>query len=99
MADEIIQGDNGTVVQTIIKEDLNIVDIRGATVEFTIKTATRRFTKQGTVTDGINGVCEFILNSEDVSEIGIIAFQATITFSSGNKFSSDIKKIKVGQKL
>lgn len=96
---EIIQGDSGTVIEATISDDNGVVDIRGGSVEFVIKTSTKRIIKQGTITDGLNGICQFVLNSEDVQDIGNYAFQGTVIFPSGKKFSSDIHKFKVGQKL
>lgn len=96
---EIIQGDSGTVMQATISDSDGLVDIRGATVQFVVKSSTNRIVKQGTIVDGQNGLCEFVLDENDTQEIGNFVFQATVSFPNGKKFSSDLGKFKVGQKL
>lgn len=96
---EVIQGDSGTVMQVIIRDSEGVVDIRGATVEFIVKSSANRIVKQGTIVDGQNGICEFVLDETDVQEIGNYVFQCTVLFPNGKKFSSNLGKFKVGQKL
>lgn len=96
---EIMQGDNGTVLEAIISDQNGIVDIRSSTVKFILKTPTRRLEKVGTVTDGLNGKAEVVLASEDVSDVGNHVFQCEVSFPSGSKFSSSIGKFKVAPKL
>lgn len=96
---EIIQGDSGTVMQATISDGNGLVDIRGTSVIFTIKSATKRIEKQGAIVDGQNGLCEFVLDENDTQEIGNYVFQATVMFPNNRKFSSDLGKFKVAQKL
>lgn len=96
---EIIQGDNGTVLECTISDQNGIVDIRGSQVTFIIKTPTRRFEKEGNVTDGLQGKAEVVLLSEDVSDVGNHVFQANVKFSDGKQFSSNLQRFKVGAKL
>jgi hypothetical protein len=73
---EIIQGDNGTILEGTVSDENGIVDIRGASVIFTIKSSTKRIEKNGTVTDGQNGIVQCVLNSDDVQDVGNYIFQA-----------------------
>ena len=97
--DEIIVGDNGTILEGIVNDEEGVVDVRGADVLFIIKSATTRIEKNGIVTDGLNGVIQCTLDSDDVKEIGSYSFQANIKFIDGKSFSTDIQKFKVGRKL
>lgn len=96
---EIIQGDHGTVMEMIISDHNGIIDIRGSTIEVTVQTSTRKFVKQGVVTDGLQGKAEFTLNSDDVQDEGIYVFQCQVNFPSGSNFSSNIQRFTVGRKL
>ena len=96
---EIIQGDSGTILEGTVSDDNGIVDIRGCTVTFTIKSSTKRIEKDGMVIDGQNGIVQCVLSSEDVQDIGNYVFQATVKFSNGNQFSSNLNRFKVGAKL
>lgn len=96
---EIIQGDNGTVIECVISDQNGIVDIRGTEVLFVIKTPTRRIEKQGNVTDGQQGKCEVVLVSGDVQDVGNHVFQANVKFSDGKQFTSNLQRFKVGAKL
>lgn len=96
---EIIQGDNGTIIEGVVSDNVGVVDIRGANVTFTIKAPTKRIEKDGIITDGVNGVVQCTLNSDDVQDIGNYVFQATVKFVDGKSFSSNMQKFKVGQKL
>jgi hypothetical protein len=95
----IVQGDSGTILQATISDDIGKVDITGAQITFTIKSATKRNVKQGIVVDGTNGVCQVVLNSDDVQDVGNFVFQAEVDFPNGNKFSSNIQRFKVDPKL
>jgi hypothetical protein len=96
---EIIQGDNGTILEGTVSDENGIVDIRGASVIFTIKSSTKRIEKNGTVTDGQNGIVQCVLNSDDVQDVGNYIFQATVKFDDGKIFSSNLQKFKVGVKI
>jgi hypothetical protein len=95
----IVQGDSGTILQATIFDDDGIVNITGAQVVFTIKSATRRNVKQGTVLSGEQGLCQVVLISEDLDTSGNYVFQAEVDFANGNKFSSSLGKFKVDPKL
>lgn len=99
MLDEIIQGDNGTVMNLTIKDHKGIVDIRGATIEVVLLNGSKRTVKPSQVTNGELGQCSFTLSSTDVSESGTYYFQTTITFGDGKSFSSNVRTFKVRQKI
>lgn len=97
---EIIQGDSGVVMQVTIRDSDGFVNLTSAqSVEFTVKSSAKRVIKSGTFVDRELGIVEFVLDETDVDEIGNYVFQATVYFNSGKKFSSDLGKFKVGQKL
>lgn len=96
---EIVQGDSGTIIQATISDDNGIVDISGCSVTFTIKSSTSRNVKEGTVVDGVNGLCQVVLDASDTVALGTCIFQVTITFPNGNVFSSSLGKFKVDLKI
>jgi hypothetical protein len=95
----IVVGDNGILLTCTISDDAGIVDITGTQVEFTIKSATKRNVKQGTVLSGVDGICQVVLNSDDIDVSGNYVFQATVSFPNGNAYSSNIQRFKVDPKL
>lgn len=95
----IYAGDNGTVFQFTVRDNGEIVDIRGATVDVTLKEGLRRIVKTSTITDGMNGKCEVTLTSEDLSSAGVYQLQGAIKMQDGDSFSSDKINFTVGSRL
>lgn len=96
---EIVQGDVGTIIQATISDDNGIVDISGCQVTFTIKSSTGRNVKDGSIVDGVNGICQVVLDETDTTALGNVVFQVTVTFPNGNVFSSSLGKYKVDLKI
>jgi hypothetical protein len=92
-------GDNGTVIELQIVDDVGIVDLRGTVVEVLIKLRAKRINKIAQIKDGLKGLCEFTLNREDIDEIASYSFQATVKFPDGKEFASSIGYFTVGKKL
>jgi hypothetical protein len=99
LSNEIIQGDKGTILELIISDDNKIVDLTGATVTVAIKYKATGITKQATITEPLNGICEITLNPEDIQFQGTYTFQATVTFPNQNQFNSNIARFSVTKKL
>ncbi|MED3562228.1 BppU family phage baseplate upper protein [Bacillus xiapuensis] len=99
MTTEIVQGDNGTILELIIQDDNQVIDLTGATVQVVITYKSTGKIKQAVVTDAINGKCEVTLNSDDVLFDGVYSFQATVIFPNGNKFTSNIQRFTVTKKM
>jgi hypothetical protein len=102
LANEIVQGDNGTILSlTVVDDKGNVVDLRTATsVELAIKYSRGMPTiKQGTITDGQNGKVQVVLNDTDTANEGIFAIQCTVNFIDGEKFNSDIQKLIINNNL
>lgn len=96
---EIYQGDSGTVLSITITNDDSIVDLTDSTVDVVIKYKRTGIKKVAAITDAINGKCEITLNAEDVVNDGIYSLQATVNFSNGNKFSSNVQRFIVNKKI
>ena len=96
---KIVQGDNGTVLRLTVKEDGNVVDLTGASVDVVIKHGDTLNSKSATIADALAGKCEVELTSGDVVSPGIYFLQATVKFDYGLEFSSDVQKFTVGGKL
>lgn len=99
MANEIYQGDSGTVISITIRDDNQPVDLTGTTVDVLIKLKDMGKLKSALITDHINGKCEFTLLSEDIMFEGIYNFQATVNFPNGSKFTSSIQRFTVLKKM
>lgn len=94
----IVQGDNGTRLRVHIVENNIPVDLNGAEVDVKINAGLGKiYTKTAEVTD--IGICEVELTSDDVSNAGVYVVQATVRYSNGYVFSSDIQHLKVGKKI
>lgn len=80
----IVQGDNGTILRRVVKDDAGVVNLTNATVTALINDGKRSFSKQGVVTE--NGF-DLVLNAEDLIETGYYTIQCTVTFQDGKEFS------------
>jgi hypothetical protein len=99
MPNEIVQGDNGNILELVIQDDFQIIDLTNATVQVVLTYKTNGRIKNAVVTDAVNGKCEVTLTSEDVMFEGVYAFQATVTFNDGRKFTSNIQRFNVLKKI
>jgi hypothetical protein len=97
----IIQGDNGTILEFIVKDDNGIVDLSSATsVTFRMQKSRNIYSeKVGTITDPVNGKCQITLNSDDTSESGKFAYQVTVLFMDNTNFSSNVNILTIDRKL
>lgn len=96
----IIQGDNGTVLDfTITGNDKSPIDLSFTTVKLDIVRSGVHIPKICTIVDGLNGKCQAILTSEDLSETGVYMVQLEVSFANGSKFSSNMDKFEVKRKL
>jgi hypothetical protein len=96
---EIYQGDNGTVLSLTITNDESVVDLTNSTVEVVIKYKKNGIKKQAIISDAINGKCQITLTAGDVNYEGIYSLQATVTFSNGNTFTSNVHRFVVNKKV
>jgi hypothetical protein len=100
MANQIVQGDNGTTLTLTISDTNGIVDLRNATsVAVVILYRDKRTVKSATITDGQNGICSVVLLSSDLARTGNYALQATVTFQNGNVFSTNVSNFTVIEKI
>jgi len=99
VANEIVQGDSGSVLSLTISDDSQIVDLTNATVEVVIKYKATGIVKQATVTNALQGECQITLDASDIPHQGIYSFQATVKFSDGKQFSSQIERFSVSKKM
>lgn len=96
----IYQGDNGTILRFTISDENGIVLLTEvSSIEVKIKNALGEFYKNCTVTDAVNGKCETILLSSDITESGNCALQLTVNFNDGKSFKSSIGKFTVAKSL
>jgi hypothetical protein len=95
----IIQGDNGTILRRTVKDDVGIVNLTNATVVMTLSALGTVYTIAGSVVDAVNGVCDFVLTSEHVSNSGTYSAQCRVEFADGKAFSELIWKFVVERKL
>lgn len=97
----IFAGDNGTTLSITVSDDKGAVKLSLATsiVAHFVRPDKTTFDKTLTVTDSALGKCSASLSSTDVTVAGMYAFQVTVTFSDGNKFSGDIQNLVADAKL
>lgn len=97
----IVTGDNGTVLEIAIRDDVGYVDISTATsiVAHIVRGDRSTVEKTLTVVDATLGTCRAVLNAEDVSVYGAYSYQVTVTFSGGNVFTSNNQQFFVNRKL
>ena len=97
-ANEIHVGDIGTSFQVTLYDSTNIVDISGATTKtlyFLKPDGTTKLTKTASfLTDGTDGILEYLTISGDLDVSGTWKIQAKVVLPSG-EWSSDIGKFKV----
>lgn len=91
----MVQGDNLRNFPFKVRGENGKVDLTGANVEVYLQSPTKVFSKVATITDELHGLCEIVLTSDDISEIGDYQFQSKINFSDGRVFQSSIRKFKV----
>jgi hypothetical protein len=92
-------GDNGTVLELSIKDGGAIVPLNGATVQVVVKAGDRRFVKDATITDAVNGVCEITLISTDLSTAGMYYLQGVLKKTNGDEFASDVESFVVSGRI
>lgn len=86
---DIHAGDEGTVFELTVRDDDGVIDIRGAAVTADIKYRNILTTKQGSIIDGVNGLVDVTLTSDDVKFPGNYTIKVHVTFQDGRYFSSD----------
>jgi chitodextrinase len=96
---EIYQGDNGTVLNLTITNDESVIDLTGSIVEVVIKYKRTGIKKTATIIDAQNGKCQVTLNAEDVNYEGVYSLQATVKYSNGNTFTSNVQRFIVNKKI
>ncbi|PLR93177.1 hypothetical protein [Bacillus sp. T33-2] len=99
---EIKAGDNGTVLELLIRDKGAIVPLNGAIVDAVIKNGARRFVKQAVrIVDPANGICETLLTREDLANSGRYQIQGVVKYpSDGDKdFASDVVYFQVGYRI
>jgi hypothetical protein len=99
MTTEIIQGDSGNIFQLVIQDGTQIIDLTNATVQVVLTFKGTGKIKQAEIVDPVNGLCQITLTSEDTLFEGIHSFQATVTFSDGRKFTSNIQRFNISKKI
>lgn len=99
MSNEIVQGDNGTVIELTIQDGTKIIDLTDATVQIILTLRSSGKIKQAIITDAINGKCEVTLISDDILYDGVYTFQAVVYFSDGRQFTSNIQKLTINKKI
>jgi hypothetical protein len=99
MANEIVQGDNGSILQIRITDNSQVIDLTETTVSVVITYKSTGIIKPANITKPTEGVCEVILNSEDVQFEGIYSFQAQVLYSDGRKFTSKVGRFSVIKKI
>lgn len=101
MAEEIHKNDIGTVFRATIKETGVVLDISNATTKefyFFKPSCTVVTQTAGFLTDGTNGIMQYITTTGDLDEVGTWKIQGHIVTASGN-WRTDIKKFEVYENL
>jgi hypothetical protein len=89
--DSVVQGDNGSVLRFTI----NNKNLTGATVQVNIRRGSEMFTKNATIVDAIKGICEVVLNKDDLTIAGVHFLQPTVTYTDATEFTSDLYRFAV----
>jgi hypothetical protein len=98
--DEIHVGDVGTSLRATIYDGSSIFSLSSATVSVVlVKPDGTKVTKAGSlVTDGTDGLVEYITVSGDLDQAGIWEIQAIVTVGL-NSWRSEISRFKVKSNL
>lgn len=100
MSNETIKvGDNGVIFNLPIKSKGIKVPIIGAEITVNFITGKREFSKEASVIDGANGICQVTLAREDLATPGNYFFEAIVKMQNGNEFTSDKLKFEVESRL
>jgi hypothetical protein len=96
----IIQGDNGTLLEFTVKDDSGVVDLSNAqSVLFRLKKSfLNTVEKVCTVTDSVNGKAQVTLSSSDTDSSGRFSYQVTVTFVDGSEFTSEPMILTIDRK-
>ena len=98
MADEIHEGDIGTIFRVVIVEDDQVIDISTTTPRnmYFRKPSEDVLTKAGVfTTDGTDGLLEYKAVTGDLDEVGVWRIQAELFFPSGDKWGGEVGKFTV----
>lgn len=95
----IYQGDNNIVFNLTITEEGQVVNLTDTTVEVLIRLKDKAVVKLAEIVDAPNGKCKIILYSSDLIYAGVYSLQATTTFADGGKYTSNIQRFSVEQKI
>jgi hypothetical protein len=97
----IIEKDNGTILEFTIKDDNGIVNLTSVkSVLFRLKKSSNTYIEKGCiVTDAENGKVELTLSNTDTSTSGRFSYQITVAFLDNSEFTSDSYILEVGRKL
>lgn len=99
MVYEIAQGSNGVILNFTIKDNGQVVDLTGATVQMLLTLRSSGKIKQAEITDVVNGKCTVTLNADDILFDGVYTFQNTVSYPDGRTFTSNVQKLTVTKKI
>lgn len=104
MADYTIKINDPLKIQTVIKSKTTkaVIDMSAGSIAFDyFKPSNQTFTADGTwsgtVTDGVNGVCEYDIPANTLDEMNDWRIESRPTID-GNTYTSDTQTIKVIQR-